>query len=94
MDIEGDNWDAAYRLAKSLLPPVPSPLEEDELGGEVVVGEGQGQLLVFGTEVAVWSVGLKLGSQGGEEGPPLQTCLWLILREDDELLVLQVAGQL
>ena len=89
-----DQINSPSQLNLSTLPPVPPPLEEDELGGEVVVGEGQGQLLVFGTEVAVWSVGLKPGRQGGEEGPPLQTCLWLILRKDDELLVLQVAGQL
>ena len=86
--IKGDDWDATDRISKPLLPPVPPPFEVDKLGGELGVGEGQGQLLVLSTQVAGWSVCLKPGSQGGKQFSSFKSSLRFILREDDELLVL------
>ena len=92
--VEGDDGDAADCLPKPLLPPLPPPLGEDKFGGEVVVGQCGGEPLVLDTQVASRSIGLKPGSQCGQQLAPLKSCLGLVLREDDELLVLQVAGQL
>ena len=92
VDIEGDDWDATDCFPKTLLPPVPPPVEVDKLGGKVVVGETSGQRPILSTELALWSIGLEPCSQGGVKCASLKSGLWLILRKDNILLVGEVAG--